>query len=85
MEQILFIIWFVGLIGSIILTMVATMWSAEKWDDAHREVMNSHSLGECLHYQNEWDKWVRITMRLLYSAMVLSIISLIAIISAIFV
>lgn len=85
MEQILFIIWLVGLVGSIILMMIAEMWSAEKRNDAHREVMNSHSLGECLHYQNEWGKWARITMSLLYSAMALGIISLIAIISTIFV
>lgn len=85
MEQILGIIWFVGLIGSIILVMTATMWSGEKRDDAHLKVMHSHSIGEWHHHHFEWAKWARITMSLLYSAMALSIISLIAIISAILV
>jgi hypothetical protein len=85
MEQILYIIWFVGLIGSIILIMIAVMWSAENRNDAHFKVMCSHSLDESLRHRNEWDKWARITMRLIYSAMALSIISLIAIISAILV
>ena len=84
-EAILQIIWLVGLIGSIILMMIATMWSAENRNDAHLKVMCSHSLDEALHHQNDWNKWARITMSLLYSAMALSIISLIAIISAILV
>lgn len=82
MEQILGIIWAVGFIGSITLTMIAIMWSAEKRDDAHFKVMKSHSLVEWQHHRNEWNKWARITMSLMYSAMALSIISLIAIISA---
>lgn len=85
MKQILFFIWLVGLIGSIILSMIATMWSAGERNDAHRKVLCSHSPEECQRYRNEWNKWARITMSLLYSAMALSIISIIAIISAIFV
>lgn len=85
MEQILYIIWFVGLVGSLILTIIAITWSGEKRDDAHFKVMGSHSLGEWHHHRIEWNKWARITMNLLRSAMALSIISLIAIISTIFV
>lgn len=85
MEQILGIIWCVGLVGSIILAMIATMWSAGMRNDAYHKVMCSHSPEECQRHRNEWNKWARITMSLLYSAMALSIISIIAIISAIFV
>lgn len=85
MEAILFIIWFVGLIGSIILTMIAVMWAAEKRNDAHFKAMNYNSVEEFFLYKKEWEKWARITMRLHYASMALSIISLIAIISAIFV
>lgn len=85
MEQILRIIWLVGLIGGFTLTMIAVMWAAEKRNDAHFKVMCSHSLDESMHHRSEWDKWARITTSLLYSAMALSIISLIAIISAKFV
>lgn len=85
MEQILYIIWFVGIIGSSILTMIAIMWPAEKRDEAFFKVMCSHSPEECQRHRYEWGKWARITMSLLYSAMALSIISLIAIISKIFV
>lgn len=85
MEAILRIIWFVGLIGSIILAMIATMWSAENRNDAHFKAMNCKSREEFLCHRNEWNKWARITMSLLYSAMALSIISIIAIISAMFV
>ena len=82
METILRIIWFVGLIGSIILTMVATMWSAEKRNDAYFKALNYNSAEEFFLYKKEREKWARITMSLTYSAMALSIISLIAIISA---
>lgn len=82
MEQILRIIWFVGLIGSITLTMIAVMWAAEKRNDAHFKAMNYNSVEEFFLYKKEREKWARITMSLMYSAMALSIISLIAIISA---
>jgi hypothetical protein len=85
MEAILYIIWFVGLLGSIILTMIAVMWAAEKRNDAHFKAMTSHSLVDFYRHEQEWKKWARITMSLLYSATALSIISLIAIISAKFV
>lgn len=82
MEQILFIIWFVGLLGSIILTMIAVMWAAENRNDAHFKAMNYNSVEEFFLYKKEWEKWARITMSLMRSAVALSIISLIAIISA---
>lgn len=85
METILGIIWFVGIIGSIILTMIAIMWPAEKRDDAYFKAMSSNSLVEWQQHRVEWNKRARITMGLLYSALGLSIISIIAIISAIFV
>lgn len=85
MEQISYIIWVVGIIGSSILTMIAIMWPAENRNDAHFKAMNCKSREEFLRYRNEWNKWARITMSLLYSAIALSIISIIAIISAIFV
>lgn len=85
MEAILRIIWLVGLIGGFTLTMIAVMWAAENRDDAHSKVMNCNSAEEIFLYKKEWEKWARITMSLTYSAMALSIISLIAIISAKFV
>lgn len=54
MEQILFIIWFVGLLGSIILTMIAVMWAAEKRNDAHFKAMNYNSVEEFFLYKKEW-------------------------------
>lgn len=85
MGTILRIIWFAGFVGSIVLSMTATLWAAENRNDAHFKVMNSNSGEEFFLYKKEWEKWARITMSLMYSAMALSIISLIAIISAILV
>lgn len=58
---------------------------AENRDDAHLKAMNSNSVEELSLYKKEREKWARITMQLFGAAFSLNIISLIAVISTIFV